>query len=165
VNVVPATVSVAVRAAPVLAATVKLTVPLPLPDEPAEKVTNVALLVAVQVQPLPAVIGIDPVPPAAPNVELVIAPAVTVQVGVVGGVVESLLEHPYAARNITAVSRRREVIMRAAYTEPRAVGDTYKKFTCSARDQLGRPRAHRRPDQNREKRRIGRFWNRGEPAQ
>jgi hypothetical protein len=72
---------------------VKFTVPLPLPDAPAEMVTNVALLVAVQAQPLPAVTGTDPLPPAAPNVELVIAPAVTVQVGVVG-VVVSLFEHP-----------------------------------------------------------------------
>ena len=45
-NDVPATVSVAVRAAPVLAATVKLTVPLAVPDAPEEIVTNVALLVA-----------------------------------------------------------------------------------------------------------------------
>jgi hypothetical protein len=111
VNVVPAIDSVAVRAAPVLAATVKLAVPLPLPDAPAEIVTNVALLVAVHAQPLPAVIGTDPVPPAAPNVDALIAPAVTVH-AVVGAVGVSSFEHPEAAmRSITAARRRREVIM------------------------------------------------------
>jgi hypothetical protein len=110
VNVVPAIVSVAVRAAPVLVATVKVTVPLP--DAPADTVTNVALLVADQVQPLPAVIGTDPVPPAAPNVDALIAPTVTVHDGVVGVVGVLLFEHPDATmRSITVASRRREVIM------------------------------------------------------
>jgi hypothetical protein len=95
-----------------LAATVKLTVPLPVPDAPEESVTNVALLVAVQVHPVPAVTGTVPVPPPAANVEALIAPAVTVQDGVVGVAGVSLLEHPNAAmRSITAVNRRREVIM------------------------------------------------------
>jgi hypothetical protein len=94
---------------------VKLTVPEPVPDAPAVIVTNVALLVAVQVQPLPAVIGIDPEPPAEPNVELVIAPAVTVQLGVFGVVDVSLFEHPYAAMiKIIPASSRREVIMRGS---------------------------------------------------
>ena len=111
-KVVPAIVSVAVRAAPLLDATVKLAVPLPLPDAPPEIVTNVALLVAVHAHPVPAVTGTDPVPPAAPNVEALIAPAVTVHDGVVGVVGVSFFEHPNAAmRSITAVNRRREVIM------------------------------------------------------
>ena len=111
-NDVPATASVAVRAAPVLAATVKLTVPLPVPDAPAEMVTNVALLVAVQVHPVPAVIGIVPVPPAAANVEALIAPAATVHVGVVGLAGVSSFEQPNVAmRIITAGNKRREVIM------------------------------------------------------
>jgi hypothetical protein len=111
VNVVPAMVSVAVRAAPVLAATVKLAVPPPLPDAPADIVTNVALLVAVHAQPLPAVIGTDPVPPAAPNVDALIAPAVTVH-AVVGAVGVSSLEHADAARSRSTDERsQREVFM------------------------------------------------------
>ena len=90
VKPVPATVNVAVRAAPVLAATVKVTVPLP--DPPADTVTKVAELVAVQVQPVPAVTGTDPVPPAALNDELVMAPAVTVHDGVVVDVLLLLSE-------------------------------------------------------------------------
>ena len=118
VKVVPAMVSVAVRAAPVLAATVMVAVPLPLPDPPAEIVTNVALLVAVHVHPVPAVTATDAVPPAAPNVDALIAPAVIVHDGVVGVAGVSSFEHAEAAtRNITAVSRRREVIMTRAYTE------------------------------------------------
>jgi hypothetical protein len=73
----------------------------------------VALLVAVQVQPLAAVTGIDPEPPAEPNVELVIAPAVTVQLGVLG--VVSFFEHADAAMiSIIPAISRREVIMRGS---------------------------------------------------
>jgi hypothetical protein len=113
VNDVPAIVSVAVRAAPVLAAIVKVTVPLPLPDAPAVIAANVALLVAVQVQPVPAVTATVALPPAAPNVDALMAPAVTVHdVGGVGVVGVSSFEHPYAAmRSIIAASSRREVIM------------------------------------------------------
>jgi hypothetical protein len=101
-----------------LAATVKLIVPLPVPDAPAEMVTNAALLVAVHVQPLPAVIGTDPVPPAAPNVDALIAPATTVHDGVVGDAGVSSFEQPMAATSrITAGISRRKVIMRGAYTE------------------------------------------------
>src|SRR5262249_15253829 len=89
-NVDPAIVSVAVRAAPVLAATVKFAVPLPLPDAPDVNVTKVALLVAVHAHPVPAVTGTDPVPPAAPKFDALIAPAVVVQDGVVGAVEELL---------------------------------------------------------------------------
>jgi hypothetical protein len=69
VNVCPAMESVPLRAAPVLAAIVKLTVPLPLPLVPAVIVSHVALLVAVHAQPEGAdtATGV-PAPPAAPAV-------------------------------------------------------------------------------------------------
>ena len=51
VNVAPAIVSVPVRAAPVLAATSKLTDPFPLPLTPDVTVSHGTLLPAVQVQP------------------------------------------------------------------------------------------------------------------
>jgi len=65
----PAIVSVLVRSAPVLTATVNAAVPLPVPL-PVVNVMNDALLVAVQLQLLPAVtvIGAEPVPPSGPNV-------------------------------------------------------------------------------------------------
>src|SRR5213594_2574136 len=65
----PAIVRVLARSAPVLTATVKAAVPLPVPL-PVVKVMKEALLVAVQVQPLPAVTAIvaEPVPPSGPNV-------------------------------------------------------------------------------------------------
>ena len=114
----PATASVAVRAAPALAATAKLIVPFPVPDAPAEMVTNAALLVAVHAQPVPAVTGTDPVPPAAPNVDALIAPATTVQEGAVVAAGVSSFEQPNAAiSRITAGNSRREVVMRGAYTE------------------------------------------------
>jgi hypothetical protein len=117
-DVEPATASVAVRAAPALAATAKLIVPFPVPDAPAEMVTNAALLVAVHAQPVPAVTGTDPVPPAAPNVDALIAPATTVQEGAVVAAGVSSFEQPNAAiSRITAGNSRREVVMRGAYTE------------------------------------------------
>jgi len=65
VNVWPAIVSVPVRAAPALAATVKLTEPPPLPDAPAVIVIQSGLLdVAVQAQPAAAVTVVEPEPPA-----------------------------------------------------------------------------------------------------
>src|SRR5436189_4288166 len=64
----PAIVSVLVRSAPVLTATVNAAVPLPVPL-PVVKATNAALLVAVQLQPVPAVtvMGAEPVPPSGPK--------------------------------------------------------------------------------------------------
>src|SRR5688572_14578366 len=56
--------SVPVRAAPLLAATVKLTVPLPVPDAPAVIVSHSSLLTAPQVQVPPVVTVTLPVPPA-----------------------------------------------------------------------------------------------------
>ena len=73
---VPVIVSVAVRAAPVLAATVNWTTPLPTPDAPEVMVRNVALLTAVHAQVLFAVTAIDADPPAAVNV-VVVTPVMT----------------------------------------------------------------------------------------
>jgi hypothetical protein len=139
VKVVPAMVSVAVRAAPGFAATAKVTVPLPLPEAPAEIVTKVALLVAVHAHPTPAVTGTDPVPPAALKDEVVRAPAVTVHDGAVG--VAALLlffEQATAAstRAAAAIRRRSENAMHASrfpcwppgraplYTQPTPRSDT-----------------------------------------
>src|SRR5262245_54349826 len=65
----PAIVSVVLRSAPVLMATVNAAVPLPV-LLPVVSVTNVALLVAVQLHPVPAVtvMEAEPVPPSGPNV-------------------------------------------------------------------------------------------------
>ena len=62
-NVFPATVKAAVLAAPVLAATEYLTVPLPVPVEPDEIVAQETPVDALQEQPLVAVTEIVPVPP------------------------------------------------------------------------------------------------------
>jgi hypothetical protein len=69
VTVLPAIVSVLVRSAPVLVATVKLAVPLPVLDAPDVKVMKLALLVAVQAQfdPAVTVTAAEPVPPSGPN--------------------------------------------------------------------------------------------------
>jgi hypothetical protein len=64
VNVWPATVRVPVRGAPVLAATVKPTLPLPEPLAPDVTVIQDALLVAVHVHPAVVVTAMgDPLPP------------------------------------------------------------------------------------------------------
>jgi uncharacterized protein YhhL (DUF1145 family) len=64
----PAIVSVAVRAAVVVfAAAVKVTVPLPVPFDPAVTVTQLAPLVAVHAHPVVVVTATLPVPPAAAN--------------------------------------------------------------------------------------------------
>ena len=116
-------VSVALRAPPVFGATVKATVPLPLPDAPDEIATKVALLVAVHAHPDAAVTGTDPDPPAAPNVEVVIAPAVTVQVGAgVVGVLLLLSEHETHSNRTVAVKRRRSVNGMCADHLPLAAG-------------------------------------------
>lgn len=65
VKVRPAMVSVPDREGPVVDATVKLTVPSPLPLAPAVTVIHDALLFAVQVQPPPEVTLVDPFPPPA----------------------------------------------------------------------------------------------------
>jgi hypothetical protein len=66
VKLLPAIVSVAVRAvAVVFAAAVKVTVPLPVPLDPTVTVTQPAPLVAVQAQPDIVVTATLPVPPAA----------------------------------------------------------------------------------------------------
>jgi hypothetical protein len=69
VNVAPAIVSVPVRpVVPVLAATLKPTVPDPDPDAPPVTVIHAALLTALHAQPAPAVTVLLPVPPAAVSV-------------------------------------------------------------------------------------------------
>jgi hypothetical protein len=79
VNVCPATVSVPVRElVEVLAAMLKLTVPLPDPLAPAVTVIHAALLTAVHAQPVVVVTFVPPVPPAAATLEDV-ADSVNVQ--------------------------------------------------------------------------------------
>ena len=113
VNDVPPMASVAVRDAPLFAATVKFTVPLPLPDAPLVIVTNVALLVAVHEQPVPAVTGTEPVPPAAANDDVLIVPAVTVHDGVVGALALLLfLVHATASMSRTAAATSRRSAFR-----------------------------------------------------
>jgi hypothetical protein len=64
VNVWPPMVSVPVRAAPVFAAMVNVTVPFPVPDAPPVTVSQAALAVAVQVHVLAdAVTATEPAPP------------------------------------------------------------------------------------------------------
>jgi hypothetical protein len=65
VKVRPAIVSVPDRDGPVVDATVKLTVPSPLPLAPEVTVIQDALLFAVQAQPAPVVTLVDPFPPPA----------------------------------------------------------------------------------------------------
>ena len=61
----PAMVRVPTREAPVLAATLNVTEPVPLPLTPEVTVSQVALLVVVQTQPRPADTETLPVPPDA----------------------------------------------------------------------------------------------------
>jgi hypothetical protein len=65
VKVLPAIVSVPLRAAPVFCTTLKLTVPLPVPLPPLVTVIHGALDAAVHVQLVPAVTVTESVPPAA----------------------------------------------------------------------------------------------------
>jgi hypothetical protein len=65
VNVRPAIVSVPDRAGPLVAATLKVTLPAPLPFAPAVIVIHGALFDAVHAQPPPAATDTVPVPPVA----------------------------------------------------------------------------------------------------
>ncbi len=56
----PLIVIVPLRSAAVFAATEKVTVPLPVPDEPLLRVIHEALLTAVQVHPVPEVVTATP---------------------------------------------------------------------------------------------------------
>ena len=101
------TVMVAVRAAPVFAAMLYATEPLPVPDAPEPIVTNAALLVAVHEQLDAAVTGMVPVV-AAPETFVVTLPSVTEQDDEGD---ESLFEHAAtanaaAAETMTASTRR-----------------------------------------------------------
>ena len=62
----PATVTVPVRTAPVLSATVKVALLLPVPERGATSI-QLASLDAVQAQPSRVVMAMVPVPPAPPN--------------------------------------------------------------------------------------------------
>jgi hypothetical protein len=68
VNVFPPIVNRPVRAAPLLAATLKVTAPLPAPAAPPVTVTQFTFDVAVHAQPEAAAIVTVPVPPASLNV-------------------------------------------------------------------------------------------------
>ena len=73
VKVWPATVKVPVRGVPLgFAATLKLVVPPPFPLAPAVMVSQASLLVAVHAQPVGAVTAVDPVPPVAAIVGLLV---------------------------------------------------------------------------------------------
>ena len=65
VNVWPAMVRMPERTPPVLAATLNVTEPSPLPLAPEVTVTHAGLLSAVQAQPVPADTATVPVPPEA----------------------------------------------------------------------------------------------------
>jgi hypothetical protein len=68
VNVLPAIVSVPVRALPVFFDTLKVTVPLPLPEAPVSTVIQESFDVAVQAQPAWVVTAIEGlVPPPLPK--------------------------------------------------------------------------------------------------
>src|SRR5580765_3173961 len=122
----PAIVSVLVRSAPVLTATVNAAVPLPVPL-PVVNVMNDALLVAVQLQLVPAVtvIGAEPVPPSGPKL-VVGCTTLNEQVGAVVVAVSFLL-HADAISEMARVrtsgsEKRRSKSMRA----PPIVEDTLK---------------------------------------
>ena len=70
VSVCPAIVNVPLRAAPLLAAAVKRTVPVPVPDVPLVIEIHEALDVAVHVHPLVVVTSVDPLPPLASTLSL-----------------------------------------------------------------------------------------------
>ena len=90
----PPMVSVPERAAPVLAADVKLTVPLPVPDAPAVTVSQGTFAIAVHVQvPADAVTPTDPEPPVSATFWLVGA-IVMVHGGGGGGVCDTVKVWP-----------------------------------------------------------------------
>src|SRR5262249_41395462 len=66
-NVLSRIVIVPVRAAPLLAAAVNVTVPLPAPPAPPVSVIHVSVVAAVQAHDAPAVTPMLPLPPAAPS--------------------------------------------------------------------------------------------------
>ena len=66
VNVCPPAVKVPIRAAPVFAATVNATVPLPVPDVPLVSVIHATFDAAVHGQPLEVLTFVEPLPPFAP---------------------------------------------------------------------------------------------------
>ena len=105
------------RAAPVFAATLYATDPLPLPDAPELIVRKLALLTAVHAQPVAAVTGIVPVVAAALR-PVVTEPTVIAHAAADGAAVE-LFEHAAAASATAADARkassRRGYLIRPAF--------------------------------------------------
>jgi len=96
---VPVIVRVAVRAAPVFAATANCTVPLPAPDAPCTTVRKLALLVAAQVHELGVVTEIDAEPPDAGNVVVVTPVMIWQPVG-------PIVELEFLSLQVAAVKRK-----------------------------------------------------------
>jgi hypothetical protein len=119
---VPLTVTLAERAAPVFAAMLNPTDPLPVPDVPEVMVRKVALLAALHEQVDAAVTGIVPVVAEAATL-VVTLPNVTAQLDPDG--VESLFEHATAPNAVPADARRassrRWCLIMAAYSSPNPV--------------------------------------------
>ena len=88
VNVFPAAMMVALRAAPAFTATRYSTKPSPLPDPPDVIVSQLAFSVAVHAQPDPAVTLIVPLDPSEPTLSLVGEMLNTHGAGAGGGVGE-----------------------------------------------------------------------------
>jgi len=99
---VPFTTMLAERAAPVLAAKLYPTDPLPVPEAPDVTVRNAALLAAVHEHVDAAVTGTVPVLAAAPTL-VVVVPSVTVHALDGAAAAVSFFEHADAAR-VTATT-------------------------------------------------------------
>jgi hypothetical protein len=102
--VVPVIVNVAVRAAPVLAATVNWTLPFPAPDAPEVTVRNAALLTAVHAHVEGVVTLMAAVPPDAPNAVVVIPVMIWHPPPV--DVVDELLEPPQAIADSSSAAQK-----------------------------------------------------------
>lgn len=112
---VPVIVNVAVRSAPVLAATVNWTVPAPDPDALWVTVRNAALLTAVHAQLAAVLTEMDADPPAAANV-VVVTPVMIWHVpegvveeppGVIGLPPQAIATSSSAAEKPTRIRRER----------------------------------------------------------
>jgi hypothetical protein len=100
---VPVIVNVALRAAPVLAATANWTLPVPVPDAPWVTVRNVALLTAVHAHVDGVVTEMLAVPPAAVNA-VVVVPVMIWHPPPVEGVGE-LLDPPHASEDSSSAAQ------------------------------------------------------------
>jgi hypothetical protein len=96
---VPVIVNIAVRAAPVLGATVNWTLPVPMPDPPAVTVRNEVLLLTAVHGHVEAVVTVMPaVPPEAANAVVVVPVMIWHPLPTPPGAVDELLD-PQAAAN------------------------------------------------------------------